>query len=263
VAVALCAGAALTLAAPLSPAAATPAIVLHATLNTRDVTTISQGHPLRLPPDQTVIVTIDVTNNTARDLQIRSVNLNGRVMGLTFFSFETRIDLTVAAGTTEHRTFAVELVGLKGQATGLLPGRLDLLDPHRHVIISEAFAADVRGSLRSVYGVFGVLVALITALLLISGLVRLAAGRLSANRWSRGVRFGTAGIGLGLTLTFSLSAFRVLLPNPADWVTILLTSTLILFLIGYVTPTPSIYDQPDDEDDDDQNNTYAATTTQP
>jgi hypothetical protein len=172
-----CVGGALIVAAPLTPAGAAPAVVLHATLDGRELSTISQGHPLRLPPDQTVTVTTDVTNNTSRDLLVRSVNLNGRVMGLTFFSFETRIDLTVAAGATETRTFAVELVGLKGQATGLLPGRLDLLDAHRHVILSEAFAADVRGSLRSVYGIFGVLVFLITALLLISGLVRLAAGR--------------------------------------------------------------------------------------
>jgi hypothetical protein len=66
---------------------------------------------------------------------------------------------------------------------------------------------------------------------------------------------------LGLTLTFSLSALRVLLPNPADWVTILLLSTLILFVLGYVTPTPSIYDRP--EDDDDREEAFAPATSRP
>jgi hypothetical protein len=231
-----------------APAGAAPPVGLHATINDRDLGTVNGSHPLKLSPDQTVIVKVDVTNNSAADIVVRSVNLNGRVIGLTFFSFETRIDLTVHPGATETRSFAVELVGLKGQADGLIPGRLDLLDRHRVPLASHSFPTDVRGSLRSVYGAFGVVVALITALLLLSALIRLAAGRLSVNRWSRGVRFGTAGIGLGLTLTFSLSALRLVLPNPADWVSILFISTVALFVVGYITPTPTIYYGPEDED---------------
>ena len=240
-----------------APAVAAPPVGFHATIDDRDVTKISPNAPLRLPPDQTVIIAVDVTNNTGRELTVRSVNLNGKVMGLTFYAFETRVDLVVPAGATESRKFAVELVGLKGQADGLLPGRLDLLDPHRQVIVSASFASDVRGSLASVYGVFGVLVAIITALLLASALIRLAAGRLSVHRWSRGVRFGTGGLGLGLTLTFSLSAFRVVLPTANSWATILLISTALLFVLGYLTPTPAIYLEPEEDELDDPGARFA------
>src|SRR5205085_11676223 len=134
-------------------------------------------------------------NHGTDPLTVRSANLNGRVIGLTFFSFETRIDLVVAPAATETRTFGFELVGLKGQATGLLPAHLDLLDTHRHVIAGTAFPTRVVGSITSVYGVFGLLVAVITALLLAGALVRLATHRLPGNRWQPGVPFGFPGIG--------------------------------------------------------------------
>lgn len=230
------------------PTAAAPAVGVKASIDGRDVSLIDQNQPLRLRPEQQVVIDLSVTNNTTRDLSVRSVNLNGRVMGLTFFSFETRIDLLVPPGVTESRTFAIELIGLKGQATGLLPGSLELLGDHRQVLTSRGFATDVRGSLASVYGVFGVLVAAITALLMLGAIIRLASHRLSIHRWSRGAHFGAPGLGLGLTLTFSLSAFRVLLPKPSSWLTIVMVSTIVFFIVGYITPTPTIYFAPDDEE---------------
>lgn len=223
-------------------AAATPSAVgVKARINGRDIASINQNRPVRLRPDQQVIIDLTVTNNSARNLSVRSVNLNGVVLGLTFFAFETRIDLLVAPGATETTSFAVELIGLNGQATGLLPANLQLLGEHRNVISRRGFATDVRGSMQSVYGVFGLLIALITVLFLLAALIRLASHRMSTNRWSRATRFGTAGLGLGLTLTFSLSAFRVLLPKPSSWLTIVFLSTIVLFILGYLTPTPVTY----------------------
>jgi hypothetical protein len=132
----------------------------------------------------------------------------------------------------------VQLLGLKGQATGLLPGRLQLLDQRRHVLASHSFAANVEGSITSLYGTFGLLVAGISALLLLGALIRLAAHRLSFNRWSRGVYFAAPGFGVGLSLTISLSALRILLPTPGSWLTIVIVSTIVFFGIGFLTPTP-------------------------
>lgn len=237
----------LVVVAPLPASAAN--VEFQAKLNGRDESTIDQNEPLRLYPDRLVRVDLSVTNRATEPVTVRSANLNGRVMGLTFFSFETRIDLVVAPGATETRSFGFELVGLKGQATGLLPAHIDLLDTHRHVIAGKAFPTRVVGSITSVYGVFGLLVAAITALLLAGALIRLATHRLPANRWQRGVRFGVPGIGLGLFLTFSLSAFNVLLPKPSSWLAIVLVCGAGMFVFGYITPTPVVYDEPDDYDD--------------
>jgi len=205
---------------------------------------------LPLRPDQQVIIDLGVTNNTTRDLPVRSINLNGKVMGLTFFSFETRIDLVVPPGATETRTFAIELVGLNGQATGLLPGSLDLLGVHRQVIASRGIATDVRGSLKSIYGIFGMLIGAITALLVLSAVLRLRSQRLSANRLSRGVFFAIAGLGLGLTLTVTLSVFQVMLATGTSGLAIVVGCTMALFMLGYLTPTPTPDEAPEGDGDD-------------
>ena len=232
-----------------APAHAAANIDFTATLNGRAESRIDQNEPLRLNPDRLVRVVLTVTNRGGDPVTIRSANLNGRVMGLTFYSFETRIDMVVPPAATQSRSFGFELVGLKGQATGLLPAHLDLLDQRRRVIDGKAFPTRVQGSITSVYGIFGVLVAAITALLFAGALIRLATHRLPPNRWQRGVRFGVPGIGLGLFLTFSLSAFRVLLPEPSSWLAIVLVCGIGMFLFGYITPTPSLYLEADDYDD--------------
>jgi len=102
----------------------------------------------------------------------------------------------------------------------------------------QRFAADIDGSLMSIYGTFAILVLAITGVLVAGILVRLAAHRLSPNRWSRGVRFGTAGVGIGLSLTFSLSALRLLLPEASRWLPLVLVSAGVLSIVGYFTPSP-------------------------
>jgi hypothetical protein len=234
------------LAAWAGPAAASPGVGFSAKLDGRDLATISDSDPLRLQPDQQVVVDLTVTNHSNRPVTVRSVNLSGHVMGLTFYSFETEIGLVVAPGATDSRTFAIQLLGLKGQATGLLPSGLDLLDQRRHVVASHGFAANVEGAPTSVLGMFGLFVAAISALLLLAALTRLASHRLSIHRWSRAVYFAAPGLGIGLTLTFSLAAFRILLPKASSWLPIVLVSTVVLFVIGYLTPTP-LHDSYDNE----------------
>src|SRR5689334_23809544 len=183
-----------------------------ATVDGRDVRTIDANAPLRLHADATSWVTLTIGNGGTRPVTVQSVRLDGRVLTLTFFSYETRLDAVVAPGGREQRRIPLELVGLKGQATGLLPGRVTLLGDHRQTLYSTSFPVDARGSLWSVYGLFYIVVAAITLLLLTDAFSRRAMQRLSANRWRRASRFGIAGIGLGLTLALTLSVLRVLTP---------------------------------------------------
>jgi len=230
-------------------AAAVSGVRMTATINGRDTKTITSNNPLRLRPEQNPDVKVSAFNGTDHPVNVRSVRIDGKAMDLTFYTFSTEVDLVLAPGQSGEREFTIDLMDLGGQATGLLPSRLSLLDPHRQIIASHSFPADVRGSLRSVYGIFGIAVAGITACLLAAVLVRLVTHRLPANRWTRAVRFAIPGIGIGLSLTFTLSVFRVFSPDPNKWLTLTAAGALIGFVIGYLTPGPPRPDEDEDEAD--------------
>jgi hypothetical protein len=208
----------------------------------------TQTHPLRLFPRHETLLDIDVTNNGETPIVVRAVRLEGQVVGLTFFADDTSVAMTVAPGDTGSRRFLIDLSALDGQATGLIPGAIKVLDSNRHVIGEETGVVDVRGSLRSVYGLFGLGVAFLTVLSFLAAIVGLARHRLPPNRWRRALRFLTPGLGLGLVINFTLSATRVFVPQVGRWLTITVVCAGIFFAAGYLTPTPDL----DDDDDDDQ-----------
>jgi hypothetical protein len=213
-------------------------VAIAVSVHGRAASDFNSNDPLRLEPDEKIVFDVEITNEGSAPATVRSLVLRGEVLNLTFFSYETRIDAEVEPDDTEERSVPIELTGLDGQATGLIPASLQFLGPDRDVVASEEFPVDVQGSLWSVYGVFGLLVAAITVLLLLGVLYRLATRRLPANRWSRAVRFGVPGLALGLTLTLTLSALGVLAPHPVNSLTIVLVSGAILFVVGYLTPAP-------------------------
>ncbi len=204
----------------------------------------SQNRPVKLFPRLDSVLEINVTNGGPDPVEIRKVRLQGQVIGLTFFEYDTSVSMTVAPGSTETRRLAIDLSGLDGQATGLIPGTIKVLDDRRHVLAQQNGVLDVRGSLRSVYGLFGLGVAFLTALSFLGALVGLARHRLPLNRWRRGLRFLTPGLGLGLVVNFTLSATRVFVPEIGRWLTLTALCAAIFFGLGYLTPTP---DQEQDE----------------
>jgi len=188
-----------------------------------------------------------VTNTTSKAIDVRKVRLDGKVVGLTFFAYDTAVGLKVAPGETGSRRFLLDLAGLDGQATGLIPGAVKLLDADRHVVARQDGVVDVQGSLLSIYGIFGLSVAFLTVLTFVGALVGLIRHRLPPNRWRRALRFLTPGLGLGLLINFTLSATGVFVPTPQRWLTIVTVAAAVLFGLGYLTPAP---DTGDDEGDD-------------
>jgi hypothetical protein len=215
-----------------------PGVQVLATIDGHDLARAGGNSPVRLRGGAPSTVTLRVENASPGEVFVQSVRLTGGVVGLTFFAYETQVDMRIQPGGSEERVYALNLIDLADQATGLLPSRLVLLDERRREVASRGFAADVDGSFTSVYGVFGLLIAGITAVLLVGTLIRLAAHRLSGNRWKRAVRFGTGGLGLGLTLVFTLSAMRVLLPSAGGSLALVLGCGAALFVVGYLTPSP-------------------------
>lgn len=238
----------LGLAPPASAATERDGVTIEGTVNGRDLDRIDAGDPVGLAPDEGVELRVQVHNGTTDELQVRNVRFDARVVGLLFFTYTTRVDLVVAPGETGERAFVVDVGDLGGQARGLLPAELALLDVERDVLASRDVAVDVDGSFRSVYAVFGLAVLALTGLILGGLLLRLSRGTLPRHRWQRAAAFVTPGAGAGLTLTFSLSALRLVLPSTALWVPLVAGGAAVGLVAGWLTPAP---DDDDDMDDDD------------
>jgi hypothetical protein len=230
-------------------------VAVQAAIDGHELARSTPSRPVPLQGKEPVLVSARVVNGSSADIVVRSVRLQGRVIGLTMFSYEARVDRSVAAGQTEDIAYEIELIDLARQAVGLIPARVELLDEDRKVLATQRFESDVDGSPRSVYGLFGLIVAAITAVLFLGAIVRLVAHRLPDNRWKRGVRFGVVGLGAGLTITFTLSAFGVLFPAPGLWVSLLAFGGIGMFVLGYLTPAP---EDPDLEPDPGAERTRAA-----
>ncbi|GAA1135860.1 hypothetical protein [Ornithinicoccus hortensis] len=236
-----------------------PSVEWQAAINGRPVTEIDSNDPVRLDPQEGATLTLDLTNTSQQEVTVRSVRLDGKVMGLTMYNFTTRIDLVMPPNSQTTRTIDIDLIDLSGQATGLIPSRLLLLDDERNVLQEQSFPADVRGSANSVYGVFGMAVLGITLVLLGTLLLAIRRTQLPENRWRRAMRFVPAGLGLGFVLTFTLSATRQLAPSAGSWTTVVLLCAAGAMAIGYFLPIGVADDQDasddhgdtDDDTDDD------------
>lgn len=235
-----------------SPAArASDTSELVAAIDGRPVADATERRPIRLHPKREASLELRVTNTGSAPFEVRTVRLQGQVMALTFFAYDTSVEVPVAPGATESRTFLIDLIGLGAQATGLIQGSVSLLDADRRTLASQQLVVDVRGSLWSVYGAFGLTLAVITTLSLGGALFALARHQLPENRWRRGLRFLTPGLGVGLIVVFTLSALRFYLPRPGLWIPILLITGGVFFALGYLTPTPEEEDEDDQDHDGD------------
>jgi hypothetical protein len=201
------------------------------------------GTPSRLYTDRRTLLELSIVNGGDRDVEVNTIVLRGGTIGLTFFKYETSVSIIVPARSTVMRQFSLDLSGLRGQAVGLFNSDVQLLDARRDKVSSRRTAVDVRGSWRSVYSLFGLALVAATVAAFVRAVLDLARHRLSPNRWRRAVRFLVPGLGLGLSLVFTLSAMRVFLPSPMAWVPIVLITSLAGFALGYFTPAPeSPYD---------------------
>jgi hypothetical protein len=236
----------------IGSAGASSAVTLTGRINGQTLSSSSESNPVRLYPLRATNIVVTVDNHTARPVQVGTVRLSGEVIGLTFFAFDNSVAFTVPPFHSATNRYSIPLVGLSGQATGLINGSLSVLNPAQQVVASQGLVVDVRGSLASVYGVFGLVVALLTVIALGAVLLELARRRLPANRFRRALYFVVPGLGFGLVLVFTLSATRVFVPSLSHWVPLVAGSTIIFFVIGFLTPDPGSDDEDDEDEDEDE-----------
>jgi hypothetical protein len=195
----------------------------------------SLAAPIELGQRDQTVVEVVLRNQSADELRVRSLRLDGQVIGLTFFSFTTRVDIVLPPGATAERRITLDLDNLTQQATGLIPSRVSLLGPDRSVLTAQPVAVKVNGSMTSLYAVFGFAIAAITLVLLVTLLLALRR-RVALSRGRRALRFLLVGLGAGLSLTLILSAFAVLLPATGIWMALTLGLGLVSLLIGLLLP---------------------------
>jgi hypothetical protein len=233
-----------------APAFAGGTVVVNGRINGTSLAGASEPHPLPLVPGRPMTISFVMRNGTSHPVAVGSVNFEGRVAGLTFFSFDTLVRFQVPPGQSKSLAYALDTTSLKGQATGLVPCALSWSTPSGQLIASEPFVSDIKGSIVSVYGLFGLGILVLTVLGLIEALLALAHGRLPLNRWRRGIRFLIPGLGVGAILVFSLSAFGEWLPSNGHWLVILAIFGAAGFVIGYLTPTPPLPGEEEDKEEE-------------
>jgi hypothetical protein len=211
-----------------------------------------------LEPDEDTLVVLELTNDGDEPVTVQSVRLSGDVLGMTFFDYTTRVERRIAAGGSEPVQFAFDLRELGGQATGRIPATLSLLDTERQPLLTQDLPVEVQGSLRSVYGIFGLAVCASAVLLSAILVVQLATGRLPHNRWNRAVRFAVPGLAVGLTLTVTLSVLELVTPSATAWVTLVVASAGVAFLVGYLSPTPVPADAEEDDEAEEEGSDLVA-----
>lgn len=249
VALLVVAAATVLIGAPAAHADDAP-VTMHATVDGHDVAIGARAEPIPLYPDKIVDVTVDVANHGKDPIEIATVQLVGRVLGLTFFSFATGVELTIAPGASGTVHYQLDLTDLRHQATGLIDTELIVRNHARDTVAVVHMVADVRGSLFSVYGLLGLALLVLTALAILDATLGIARHRESQNRWRRGLRLLTPGIGIGLVLAFSASVARWWVPSTGRWLLISAITALVFFVLGYFSPTPDHDDDDEDEDDD-------------
>ncbi|MBF6182011.1 hypothetical protein [Nocardia otitidiscaviarum] len=226
-------------------AAAADGVDATATLDGRVLAGANASDPVRFDPHRPAQIVVELTNGTGAPVTVRRVDLTGHVLGLNFFSYSTAVEMTVAAGDTETLTYRLDPAGLDGQATGLIGTTLTVIGGDGEPVATVSTVVDVRGSLFSVYGLFGIVLAVLTALAIADAALTVARHRLSANRWQRGLRLLAPGVGVALMIGFTASVARWWVPATPLWLALAGATATVFFLTGYFSPTP---EQPDDLD---------------
>lgn len=234
------------------PAAAADDIEIDATINGVALDDSSSSDPAELRPGPDNEIVLTATNTSDRDITVGWLRITGRVIGITFLTYETTVGLPVAAGESTSLELPLEFFDLESQATGLVRAELELYDLDRETVGATNFVADVRGNALSALGWFALAILLFTVLTIASLAAAVYGRRLRDNRFARGAQFAALGLGIGLLITVGFSVARIAAVPAAAWVPLVVLPTVGAFVLGYVAPgSLSAAVRDDDTDDED------------
>jgi hypothetical protein len=216
-----------------SAAAQTDHVTMSASVGGRDISSANADYPITLQPGQPVDVAVKFINSSTEPVTVHRIVLRGTVLGLTLFTYDSYVDFTVPPASNSTLSYRLDLAELGTQATGLIHADLSAIDTAGQPIAKVGTVTDVRGSLTSVYGSFGIALVVLTALSLLDVALAVHRRTLPNNRWRRGLRLLAPGIGLGLIMAFSTSVLRVWVPTTERWLLIAGITSAVFFTLGY------------------------------
>ena len=174
----------------------------------------SPGEPIRLDAGETLEMTLLLTNVTSIPIDLASVVLEGRLLGLPFVSSRTGVDETILPGEERLIRFPIDLHGVDAQAHGLLRGRLVVSGPDGTVLQSQPAVLDVQGRPTAVTTLLAVAFFAVGIVGMTVAAFRYVAGTLPEERRLRGLQLVPPGLSFGLGLS-AVSSVARLWPLPA------------------------------------------------
>ena len=219
-----------------SSSSGTGVVRFEALIDGRPIVESSRAAPIPLRSDEELEVTLLITNVTSIPIEIGSVGLDGQVLGLTFVSARTGIDVTVFPGEERLIRFPVELYGLDGQANGLLRGRLALYGPDDRLLAAQPMTLDSRASVVSAASFLALVLLAVGAGSLAITMIRLLAGVEPDERRLRGLQFVPTGIAFGLALSVLSSLVRFWPMPGVVWLACTGAVGLAMYAIGVYLP---------------------------
>ena len=157
-------------------------VTFTAVLNGVAAATSTDARPAQVYASSPAMVRITVHNSGASPVEVATIRLEGAVLNLPLFSYDSTVDLTVPPRKTESLTFPVSTQGIGSQATGLVSATLTAIATNGTALTADTIVTNVHGSLRSIYGLFGLAVLVLTISSLVLALVAMARHNLASNR---------------------------------------------------------------------------------
>jgi hypothetical protein len=200
----------------------------------------SPSDPVPLRDGEQLELMVLMTNATSIPIDVGSVELDGRMLGLSFVRVRTALDETVQPGEERLITFPIDLYGVDRQAHGLLRGRIALYGPGGESLASQPLTLDGRGRVASVTSLLALALAAIGGIGLATAAKRFIGGGLPGERRLRGLQLVPTGAVFGLALSATSSVVRIW-PLPAPlWVLLTGLVSLAFYALGvYLPPSRS------------------------
>ncbi|RJO69837.1 hypothetical protein D5S18_28485 [Nocardia panacis] len=221
---------------PSAPARAADGVRMMVSIDDRDVGGSAANSPIPLSSETGARVTVALLNKTETPVVAHRVEMTGKVLGLTFFSYATAVELTIAPGKTETLHYVLDLTGLARQTTGLIGGEVVVYGTGGERLAGVPIVADVRGSLWSVYGLFGLALVALTVAAIADVTLSIVRNRFPDNRFRRGLRLLVPALGIGMVFGFVASVARWWVPEADMWWAVAGGCAVLGFLLGYSSP---------------------------